>query len=76
MNCPDVTVNGYHLPTLARLARELDRPERGEVAWIIWRISSSATLPAYIEKLFMEAAGYRPFAGYPLQRAEDEKAAA
>jgi hypothetical protein len=68
LNCPDVTVNGYHLPTIARLARDLDSPITGDVAAKVWNLSTSSALPAPVAERFMAAAGYEAFKGYPLQR--------
>ncbi len=36
----NVTVNGYHLPTLARLCKELDSPAQGALAEFIWRLQN------------------------------------
>lgn len=68
--CPDVTVNGYHLPTIARLARDLDSPTTGDVAAKVWGLSTMNILPAALAERFMLAAGYEPFKGYPLQRVD------
>lgn len=63
----DVTFDGYHLPTLAKLAWKLDKPTDDKFAEFIWRLSNTPTLPVEIATEFMEAAGYVPFAGFPLQ---------
>jgi hypothetical protein len=70
MGCPDVTFSGYHLPTVARLAREQGSPELGDLAWQIWKISTADALPVEMALRFMWAAGYKAFVGYPLQRTE------
>ena len=64
----DITFNGYHLPTLARLAREFGSPTNDGLAEFLWRLSNSASLPVEIAVDFMEAAGYEPFKGFPLRR--------
>jgi len=68
MPLPDVTFNNYHLPTLARLARELGSPTHDGLAEFLWRLSNSASLPVEIAVDFMEAAGYEPFKGFPLRK--------
>jgi hypothetical protein len=64
----DITVNGYHLPTLAKVIRDMGSPTEGPVAAIAWNISVRASVPAEISAQFLEAAGYEPFQGYPLER--------
>lgn len=64
----NITYNGYHLPTLARLARELNRPTQDDFAEFLWRLHNSPSLPVEIATRFMEEAGYEPFKGFPLQR--------
>jgi hypothetical protein len=64
----DVTVNGYHLPTLARLCKELHSPAQGALAEFIWRLHNSRELPVELAREFMHSAGYVPFKGYPLTR--------
>lgn len=64
----NLTFNGYHLPTLARLARELHRPIDNAFAEFVWRLSNTPTLPVEHATAFMEEAGYEPFKGFPLQR--------
>ena len=68
MPLPNITFDGYHLPTVARLAQELGRPTNDGLAEFIWRLSNSASLPVEIAVDFMEAAGYEPFKGFPLRR--------
>lgn len=62
----NITFNGYHLPTLAKIARELGRPTDDQLAGIIWRLSNS--VPVEVATDFMEQAGYEPFKGFPLRR--------
>lgn len=62
-----VTVNGYHLPTLARLCRALDRPTKDGLAALVWRLSYTIT-PVSLAADFMRACGYVPFEGFPLTR--------
>jgi len=64
----DITVNGYHLPTLAKLAKNLDSPTHGELAHFLWRFSNSGCVPSSIAAEMLRAAGYKPFEGYPLKR--------
>jgi hypothetical protein len=65
-----ITFNGYHLPTLAKLARDLGRPTCDAFAEFIWHFTSSEHgLPVPLAKQFMAAAGYKPFVGLPLQHA-------
>lgn len=35
LDCPDVSYNGLHLPTLARLAREMNNPHRHRLRRIL-----------------------------------------
>ncbi len=63
------TFNGYHLPTIARLCKELGSPREGDLAEFVWRLSNAAALPVGIAQEFMRAAGYEPFQGYPLTNA-------
>ena len=64
----NITYNGYHLPTLAKLAHETGNPTGDALAEIIWRLSNRETLPYRIAEEFMLEAGYVPFVGFPLQR--------
>lgn len=64
----DITLNGYHLPTVAAMARKLGSPTDGHLAETIWHISTDERLPEDIAAEFMRDAGYVPFAGYPLTR--------
>lgn len=63
---PSEFYQSYHLLTLAKVARLLERPTEGALAWVIWTISTDAPVAQAIE--FMQAAGYVPFVGYPLTR--------
>jgi hypothetical protein len=67
---PNVKVEGYHLPTLARLYRELGSPtdDNAGLASFMWRMSNRSCIPPSLAADFMRAAGYNPFQGYPLQR--------
>ena len=67
---PDVLVEGYHLPTVARLCRELGSPvdDPAGLASFMWRMSNRAHIPPSLAADFMRAAGYNPFQGYPLKR--------
>jgi hypothetical protein len=69
VRAPDVVFEGYHLPTLAKLAQEMGTPRWGTLAAIIWQLSSKA-LPVEVAMDFMHAAGYVPFKGYPLERSK------
>lgn len=69
----NVTFNGYHLPTVARIARELHSPVDGELAWFVWRLSTANSLPYQTANEFLKAAGYLPFQGYPLKRGKGEQ---
>jgi len=62
----EITYNGYHLPTLAKIARELGRPTDDKLADIIWHLSNA--VPVEVATDFMEQAGYEPFKGFPLRR--------
>jgi hypothetical protein len=64
---PEVKVNGYHLPTLARLCRALDCPTNDGLAALIWRISNVGTTYS-LGADFLRACGYVPFQGFPLVR--------
>ncbi len=64
----DITFNGYHLPTIAQLAKELGSPINGAFAELIWHLSNRDTLPYTIAVEFMEEAGYVAFQGFPLVR--------
>jgi hypothetical protein len=67
MKTANITANGYHLPTLARIARESNRPEQGPIAVILWTLSNN--LPAPLAQDLMADAGYECWVGYPLMRA-------
>jgi ribonuclease HI len=60
------TFNGYHLPTISRLCKELGSPREGNLAEFVWRLSNSAALRVGVAREFMRSAGYEPFQGYPL----------
>ena len=62
----DISFNGWHLPTLARLARELGNPTRGQFAAFLWDLSNKPTFPVELATDLMQEAGYEPFKGYPL----------
>jgi hypothetical protein len=64
----DVMFNGYHLPTVVRLAREAGIEPDSQFAWVLWRLSNAETLPVELAKEMMIQAGFVPFAGYPLVR--------
>src|SRR2546423_7436207 len=64
----DTTFQGYHLPTLAKLCKELNSPTEGELAAFVWRLSNMSTLPSTVAEEFLRSAGYKPFTGYPLTR--------
>ena len=68
MDTINTMYNGYHLRTLARLARELDSPINDAFAEFIWRLSNRVTLPPETARAFMDACGYQAFAGFPLKR--------
>lgn len=67
----DLTFNGYHLPTIARLCQEFGSPTEGALAEFVWRLSNSDALPAAAVQEFMRSAGYEPFKGYPLAKADN-----
>lgn len=67
LNCPDLSYNGLHLPTLARLAREMNSPTDTDFAEYLWRLSNASSLPVEVAQRFMRAAGYEPFVGFPLR---------
>ncbi len=62
----NLTFNGYHLPTVARLCQELGSPTEGALAEFVWRLSNSDSLSIAAAQEFMRSAGYVPFKGYPL----------
>jgi hypothetical protein len=64
----NVTFNGYHLPTIAKLAKELGSPKDDLLANFIWRLSNSQSLPVNVATDLMEEAGYVAFSGFPLKR--------
>ena len=64
----NITINGYHLPTLAKLVKELGSPSTGKLASIVWDISTRASLPYAYGESFMIACGYKPYRGYPLTK--------
>ena len=64
----DITFDGYHLPTLAKIARAIGRPTTGAFASLMWELSNRATLPSTLAVELMVTAGYQPFQGYPLKR--------
>ncbi len=70
----NLTFNGYHLPTVSRLCKELGSPREGDLAEFIWRLSTSAALPVSVAQEFMRSAGYEPFRGYPLTNASPARA--
>ena len=65
---PEVKVNGYYLPTLARLARALNCPTEDGFAELIWRLSNDAAMPNKLGEDFLRACGYVPFQSFPLVR--------
>ncbi len=65
----DLTFNGYHLPTLARVIKEMGSPTEGYAACLIWNLTNMASLPVPYAEELARAAGYEPFQGYPLTRA-------
>jgi hypothetical protein len=67
---PDLKLEGYHLPTLARLCRALDRPVDDGLACLVWRLSNLSALSDSLSRDFMRACGYLPFMGFPLTRAK------
>lgn len=67
LDCPNVTYNGLHLPTVARVAREMNSPTDTAFAEYLWRLSNASSLPIDIARRFMRAAGYEPFVGFPLR---------
>ena len=64
----DILFDGYHLPTLAKIARAIGKPTEGAFANLLWEPSNRDSLPAILAMELMVAAGYRPFHGYPLKR--------
>ena len=64
----NITFDGYHLPTLVRLAKELGSPTNDGLAEVIWRLSNRNTMPLKVACDFMSEAGYLPFMGFPLMR--------
>jgi hypothetical protein len=64
---PEVTAEGYHLGTLARLCRVLGCPKADALASLVWRLSVHI-LPVSLAEDFMRACGYVPFQGFPLTR--------
>jgi ribonuclease HI len=66
------TSNGYHLPTISRLCKEVGSPRKGYLAEFVWRLSNSAALPVGVAREFLRSAGYAPFKGYPLTNADGE----
>jgi hypothetical protein len=67
LDCPDVVYHGLHLPTLARLARDMNSPTHSDFAEYLWRLSNTSALPVAVARRFMLAAGYEPFVGFPLR---------
>jgi hypothetical protein len=67
----NITFDGYHLPTLAKLARELGSPTNDALAEFFWTTSNRATLPQPIASEWMREAGYVPFVGFPLKRSNE-----
>jgi ribonuclease HI len=68
------TFDGYQLPTISRLCKELGSPTEGHLAEFVWRISNSSALPVGVAQEFLRSAGYVPFKGYPLTHADSEGA--
>lgn len=63
---------GKNRELIARAAHALGRPTRGGFAENLWRLCSGRAGLAEIESIRLyEAAGYIPFAGFPLERDED-----
>lgn len=67
---PEVTAEGFHLGTLARLCRLLGRPTSDSLASLVWRLSCLSAVTPSLGADFMRACGYKPFVGFPLQRAK------
>jgi hypothetical protein len=63
---PEVIVEGFHLRTMARICRELERPTGGPLAGLVWRLSTTSLLGITLAEDFMRACGYVPFCGFPL----------
>lgn len=62
----NLTFEGYHLPTVARIARDLGSPTGDRFAEFLWRLHNSPALPVEVAQEFMREAGYEPFKGFPL----------
>ena len=54
---------------IIRKAAELNQPTQGDFAVHVWMWSNSRDVSPQLAIATMQAAGYRPFVGYPLQRA-------
>jgi hypothetical protein len=67
---PETTIEGFHLPTLARLCRVLRHPTNDGLAALVWRLSCVSVVPPSLGADFMRACGYKPFVGFPLQRSK------
>jgi len=67
---PEVTVEGFHLGTLARLCRVLGCPTDDRLASLVWRLSCLSAVSPSLGADFMRACGYVPFKGFPLVRAK------
>lgn len=65
---PEVTCEGFHLRTVARLCRSLESPIDNGLAAIVWRLSTTSFLDSSLAADFLRACGYKPFQGFPLQR--------
>lgn len=65
---PEISAEGFHLGTLARLCRVLGCPTEDRLAAIVWRLSCLSTIGVPLAEDFMRACGYVPFQGFPLTR--------
>jgi hypothetical protein len=64
----DISVNGYHLPTLAKVVREMGSPCDGPISTICWNIAVVAGYRSPAARAFLAACGYEATAAYPLKR--------
>jgi hypothetical protein len=63
----DITYNGYHLPTLVRMANNIPQLRYDtHFTGLLWDISNH--VPYDIGKALLIESGFKPFVGFPLQR--------
>jgi ribonuclease HI len=62
----NISLDDYHLPTIAKLCRTLGSPAEGPLAQFVWHLVNTPIFPANILGDFCHSAGYEVGRDYPL----------